>query len=146
MHQVRKESMHPLRTTRGLQATVALLSLVPVATGAAGVLLGPGFLMSDATPWVDLDSHFRYLSGIFLAVGLGFLSCIPNIVDKVARFRALSGMVVLGGLARLLSLAVAGSPATGHRIGLILELVVVPALVLWQARLARPGNPPVEAR
>ena len=129
------------RTVRWLQATVAVLALVPVTTGAAGVFLGPGLLTAGAIPAVDLDSHFRYLSGIFLAVGLGFWSCVPNLPDRTARFQALAGMVVLGGLGRLLSLALAGPPSIGHCVGLVLELIVVPALALWQSRLAHAPGP-----
>jgi hypothetical protein len=27
-------------------------------------------------------------------------------------------------------------PSTGHRVGLIIELIVLPVLVLWQARVS----------
>ncbi len=122
---------------RALQATVALLALIPTLTGAAGIVLGPDFLRLDP-PWpADLDSHFRFLSGVFLAVGLGFYSTIPNITARTGRFRLLAGLVVTGGLARLASLFMAGAPTAGHLVGLAMELVVVPSLVLWQARTAR---------
>lgn len=122
---------------RLLQATVALLALVPIAAGAAGVVGGPGFL-GLARPWPeDLDSHFRYLSGLFLALGLGFWSCLPGIERRGARFRLLGGLVVAGGLARLLSLLLAGTPSAGHLAGLGLELVAVPLLLLWQRRIER---------
>ncbi|MGZ0247842.1 MAG: DUF4345 family protein, partial [Alphaproteobacteria bacterium] len=68
---------------------------------------------------------------------LGFLSCIPNIERKGERFKLLTACVVLGGLARLLSLVVIGQPSTLHLIGLALELGVVPALAFWQGRLSR---------
>jgi len=45
--------------------------------------------------------------------------------------------VFLGGAARLLSLGIAGAPSPGHIGGLFMELVAVPLLVLWQARLAK---------
>ena len=121
---------------RLLQAAVAVLSLVPLAAGAAGVVLGPAFVGAVAAG-VSLDSHFRYLSGIFLAVGFVFLSTVPTIERRMARFHLAAGLVVSGGLARLLSLALHGPPSGGHLIGLGLELVVVPLLVLWQSRIAR---------
>ena len=85
----------------------------------------------------DVDSHFRYLCGIFFVVGLAFASCVPAIERKGARFRLLGAMVVAGGLSRLLSLALVGPPSFGHRFGLVMELGVVPLLMLWQARIAR---------
>jgi hypothetical protein len=125
------------RSKRGLQTVTLRLAAIPTAAGAAGCVLGPG-LLSLREPWpADLDSHFRFLSGVFLVVGLGFYSCLPDIERKTGRFRLLAGMVWVGGLARLCSLLVAGAPALPHLAGLGMELLVVPALVLWQAEVAR---------
>lgn len=124
---------------RALQATVAILSLVPICAGAAGVALGPGFV--GATPEhglaIALDSHFRYLSGIFLALGLAFASTVPRIERRTVRFRMLAALVVCGGLGRLLSLVLVGAPPGPHLVGLALELVVVPLLACWQGQVAR---------
>jgi hypothetical protein len=85
----------------------------------------------------DLDSHFRYLSGIFLGMAFGFASCVPAIERQGARFRLLGMMVVIGGLARLWSLLTVGAPSTGHLVGLCVELGAVPLVLLWQASLER---------
>ena len=120
---------------RLLQATVAVLSLVPILAGAAGIVLGPGFVDGPAEER-DLDSQFRYLSGIFLGIGLAFLWTVPAIERRTTAFRLLTGCVVLGGLARLLSLVLIGTPSIPHLGGLALELVVVPLLAVWQSRVA----------
>ena len=126
---------------RALQAVVAVLALIPTLTGSAGILLGPDFLRLDP-PWpADLDSHFRFLSGVFLGVGIGFYSCIPRIEGKTGRFRLFAALTIAGGVARLWSLVMAGAPSAGHLTGLAMELLVVPLLVLWQARLARGAGP-----
>jgi hypothetical protein len=122
---------------RLLQIAVAVLCLVPLTASLSGILSGPSAVGVYASDNPDLDSHFRYLSGIFLGLALGFLSCIPNIERKGERFKLLTACVVLGGLARLLSLVVIGQPSTLHLIGLALELGVVPALAFWQGRLSR---------
>lgn len=125
------------RSRRLLQLVVAILSLVPIAAGAGGVLLGPSFVVG-ASGWPpDLDSHFRYLSGIFVMLGLTFLSTVPGIEDKTRRFRLAAALVVAGGLGRLVSLLIVGTPTVPHIVGLGLELVVVPTLVIWQGRVAR---------
>jgi hypothetical protein len=122
-----------------LQAVVAVLAATPVATGFAGLLIGPDFLGLDP-PWPrDLDSHFRFLSGILLAMGLGWWSCVPGIERKTERFRLLAFLTFAGGLARLLSLALSGAPSAGHLFGLTVEVAVVPLLVFWQTRVA--ANP-----
>ena len=122
---------------RLLQAAVALGCVVPLLAGGAGMIEGPAFLsgVGSDVP-ADLDSHFRYLSGLLFAIGLAFASCIPDIERKTARFRLLALLVVTGGLGRLLGLVSSGVPGAGHIFGLAMELGTVPLLVLWQARLA----------
>jgi hypothetical protein len=128
---------------RLLQLAVALGCSVPLLAGGAGMIEGPSMLrgVGSAVP-PDLDSHFRYLSGLLFAVGLGFASCIPRIEAKTARFRLLALLVFVGGLGRLVSYAFVGTPGAGHVFGLGLELVAMPLLVVWQARAAAgPGKP-----
>jgi len=122
---------------RLLQIVIAIACLVPLSAGGLGVLRGAAWVKGIGTPPPDLDSHFRYLSGIFLGVGLAFASCVPRIERTGARFRLLAAFVVLGGLARALSALEVGLPSTGNRLGLVMELGVVPLLILWQARVAR---------
>ncbi|MGH6782331.1 MAG: DUF4345 domain-containing protein [Sphingomonadaceae bacterium] len=122
---------------RLLQAAVMIACLVPLTIGGLSVVFGPSIITRGLDAGANLDSHFRYLSGIFLALGIAFASCVPAIEARGARFRLLGAMVVAGGLARLLSLGVVGWPGVGHQLGLVMELVVVPLLMLWQRRVAR---------
>lgn len=120
---------------RWLQACVILAAAVPVAAGMAGIVLGPAAVeLPGVTP--SQDSHARYLSGLLLGIGLAFWSMVPGIERHGARFRLLAAIVVLGGLGRFVSLAVAGEPSAPMLGGLALELVATPLLVLWQARVA----------
>ncbi|HEU0099943.1 MAG TPA: DUF4345 domain-containing protein [Allosphingosinicella sp.] len=131
-----------MRTERRLlQAAVALGCVVPLSAGAVGIMHGPEFLrgVGDGVA-ADLDSHFRYLSGLLLATGIGFATCIPAIERRTDRFRLLAFLVFVGGLGRLHSLISIGMPGGGHVFGLAMELVAVPLLVLWQARVAASGE------
>lgn len=122
---------------RALQIVVAGLSAVPILAGAGGLLLGPRFVAVLSEVGISLDSHFRYLSGLLLALGLTFLSTVPDIERKTRRFRLAAAVVVTGGLGRLLSLLLVGPPTMPHLAGLGIELVAVPLLVVWQDRIAR---------
>ena len=124
---------------RWLQTIVAVGGLIPVAAGLAGIFIGPA--MVAATASVPLDSHFRYLSGLLLAIGLGFWSCVPGIERRSARFRLLTGLVFVGGLGRAVSLEAVGLPDLPMLLSLVMELGVTPALCLWQALDARRGHP-----
>ena len=120
-----------------LQVVVAIACLVPLITGGQSILKGPGFLGHPPVIPTDLDSHFRYISGIFFAVGVAFATCVPGIETKGPRFRLLGALVIAGGLSRLVSLVEVGVPSNGHLFGLAMELGVVPLLLIWQAAFAR---------
>lgn len=128
--------MNPILERRLLQGAIALACVVPLTMGIASVARGVA-IIKGAAAIPDLDSHFRYLSGILLMLGIAFVSCIPAIERRGPRFRLLGALVVGGGLARLLSSAMIGPPGFGHRFGLAMELGIVPLLMLWQARVER---------
>lgn len=123
---------------RLLQVAVALFGCVPVFAGLAGVILGPG--MTQDAGSASLDSHVRYLSGLLLGIGLVFWWNIPRIERVGPLFRVLTLIVFVGGLGRLLGVAMHGLPPGPMLFGLVMELVVTPALCLWQARVSSGGT------
>ena len=128
-----------------LLAAIACAGLVPVGAGAAGAMLGSGLLYSTSPDAASADSHFRYLSGLLLGIGLTAWSLLPRIDTAGPIFRALAGVVLVGGLARLASLAIVGAPSRPMLAGLVMELVITPALAVWhwsyERRLAGRLNP-----
>jgi len=120
---------------RLLQLCIAIGGIVPVAAGLAGIVLGPDMFGGHES--ILSVSHFRYLSGLLLAIGLAYWSTIPWIERAGARFRLLTFIVFVGGLSRLLGVLV-GDPLNGATLfALCMELGVTPALYWWQSRVAR---------
>jgi hypothetical protein len=117
-----------------LRIAIALGGVVPVAAGFAGVLGAVGI----AAPAGDIvaDSHLRYLSGLLLAIGLAFWASIPRVERHTERFQLLTALVLIGGIARLAAALATGATARGIWLALVMELVVTPALCLWQRRIA----------
>lgn len=128
--------MTPRAEWRALQGVLLVGGVVPVAAGALGVVVGPAAFGADASP-AALSSHVAYLSGLLLAIGIGFWSCVPRIAARGPRIRLLAAIVVAGGLARLWSLGAAGVPPLPHVLALGMELGVTPGVALWHARLGR---------
>lgn len=122
-----------------LQKVIALAGIVPVAAGLYGVLFGAG-LTGDRLG-VTGDSHYRYLSGLLLGIGLLFWSAIPHVEARTGRVQILTLVVVVGGLGRLTGLAMTGLPSFSMLFALGMELLVTPLVCLWQMRVARSYRP-----
>lgn len=122
---------------RLFQAVVCIGAVVPILAGAAGAWLGPAMIHRQLAGNPDLDSHFRYLSGLLLALGAAFVVAAFTLERRSGLFRALGLIVITGGLARLLGALRFGFPGEAHRFALVMELLVVPALLLWLRRLER---------
>ena len=123
-------------TRRLLQIALAIGALVPILAGCAGVLWGPLMLGQNSLAIPSMDSHYRYLSGLLLGIGLGFWTTISDIERQTSRFRLLVAIVILGGLGRLYSLVLVGIPDHPMLFGLVMELFIVPLLALWQSVVA----------
>ena len=129
---------------RALQIAVAVAACLPVAGGLRDVVNGlashskatPGMAPGMAIVSFSTESHYRYLSGLLAAIGVGFWSTVPAIETRAARFRLLTALVVAGGLARLLGVLIGDKPTLIVVFALVMELGVTPFLCLWQARVA----------
>ena len=115
---------------RLLQGAVVLAACVPVLGGLAGVITG------EPARGAAFDSHYRYLSGLLLGIGLTFWSLVPRIEHNGVLVRALTLIIVTGGVMRLYAWWMRGDPGV-MGLALVMELGVTPALCLWQARIAR---------
>lgn len=124
---------------RALQIAIFLAGFVPVLGGGLGVVLGERAFGSPAG--AGQDSQMRYLSGLLLAIGLVFWGCVPTIERRTETLRLLTLIVLVGGLARLAGVMVAGDPGV-IRWALIMELIVAPLICLWQRRVARRVDAP----
>jgi uncharacterized membrane protein YfcA len=124
-----------MNEARLLRIVVAAACLVPITAGVAGVLLGPVMLGID-TASIAADSHYRYLSGLLLGIGVLFSTTVPRIETSSVRFRLLAIIVIVGGLGRLLGALLNRNVDVSSLFALAMELGVTPALLLWQARVA----------
>jgi len=117
---------------RALQLSIAIAALLPVVAGGWGI-------GTSGAGWAS--NHHRYLSGLLLAIGLGYWSALPRIETMGPRLRLLTALVVIGGVARLVGVALGDVPTTEVAVALTMELVVTPLLCLWQMRVFSPSKP-----
>jgi hypothetical protein len=125
-----------------LQTAIAVGCLIPICAGFAGIIDGTYFVGGGTDGNVNVDSHFRYMSGILLAIGFGYALSIRHIEQHSDVFRLLTFFVLVGGLSRALGFLLDAVPEHGMQYAIIMELIVAPVIWLWQVRVAhRFGNP-----
>lgn len=124
---------------RGLQMATAVLGVVPVITGIVTMLglSDPIYVDAGLPRHALLDSNLRFFGGVWLGLGLAVFWMIPRIDSETTLFRALWGMIFLGGVGRLLSILIIGMPPIPFVAFTVLELIGAPLFVYWQARLAK---------
>jgi hypothetical protein len=122
-----------------LQICTGLLALIPIATGIV-TLLGvkdPLYRPLALPEAPVLDSNLRFFGGIWLGIGLAMLWLVPSIERQGTLFRALWVAVFLGGVGRVLSWMLIGTPPKPYVGFILLELVGAPLFIYWQHRVAQ---------
>ena len=117
---------------------MAIGGLVPVGAGALGAVW-PERLHLGGPP--HALTHAAYLSGLLLGLGLSFWSLIPTIERQTRAVTLLTGLVVIGGLARAVIAARLGAWDHHVVLPLIMELGVTPALWAWQRQVSSHSRP-----
>jgi Domain of unknown function (DUF4345) len=127
---------------RLLQIVSALLAMVPIVTGLI-TMLGvhdPLYASADIPALPVLDSNLRFFGGTWLGLGLAMLWLVPRIESQTVLFRVIWGAIFLGGVGRLLSIMLVGSPPIPFIGFTALELIGAPLFVYWQNLVAAAGR------
>lgn len=121
------------------RVTVAVLAAVPLASGLAGVVRGPGAVPGGPGGPVSpsLDSEYRFANTFWCAVAPAIWWTLRDPVGRAGVLRAVLGTVAAGGPARIVSWRRFGRPHAVFVGALALEVVGMPAVLLWQRALLR---------
>lgn len=125
-------------TKRPLQIATAVLGAIPVLTGIVTLfgLADPIYASAHLPANALLDSNLRFFGGVWLGLGLTVYWLIPDIERQTELFRAVWGMIFLGGIGRLLSMLFLGLPPVPFIAFTALEILGAPLFIAWQARVA----------
>jgi hypothetical protein len=125
-----------------LPLVLRLLGAVAMLAGLLHLGLGPGadvMLGAHIPPQVVadpvLDSQNRFYGVSFIGYGALLLLCATDIRKYSAVLRIVGAFVFLGGLARVLVIYLRGLPSVPVLGLTIIELVGVPLLLGWHARV-----------
>ncbi|MDE0856456.1 MAG: DUF4345 domain-containing protein [Nevskia sp.] len=127
---------------RAFILVLRLLAAVAVAVGLLHLLIGlhadtllgarlPAQVLADPV----LDSQNRFYGTTFIGYGALIFLCAADLRRYAAVLALVAGFVALGGVARLLSIALHGMPPPPVLGLTLLELLGMPALLLWFRRV-----------
>ncbi|RUT35823.1 DUF4345 domain-containing protein [Paenibacillus zeisoli] len=124
---------------RLLQIATAVLACVPTATGLLAMtgLDDPLYNTLHLPRDASLDSNLRFYAGVWLGLGAAAFWLLPRIERETVLFRFLWLMIFIGGIGRLISLALAGMPLPPYIGFTILEVIGAPLFIWWQSRVAQ---------
>jgi hypothetical protein len=124
------------RSRRKLQSTLAVLPVIPMASGAGEIVRGAHGVPGGSPDVIStVDSSLRYANVFKFAVGPVIWSQLTRVERSPALTFALSTIFV-GGLARLRSWQQRGRPHPFAVGAVALETVGVPFLLAWQRRIS----------
>jgi len=126
---------------------IYFLALIALVTGAMDLFHGVRSQEALGANLTDkgfqdpmLDNVFRFFAAVWFGLGLQLLFFVRDLPRYKPALMLLLGIVVLGGVARLISMAQYGLPeaATGRTLiyaGLFAELIMAPFLMVWLSRI-----------
>jgi hypothetical protein len=117
---------------RTTQVLVALTGVTVVGIAVAHLVLGGAAVIGGSPLNATAEGEHRFFAALFLCYGLAFLWCVPGIEIKRRQVNLLAGAFLLGGLARLASVAISGPPNAFYSTMLLVELAV-PVLLFYLA-------------
>ncbi|GAB7029314.1 DUF4345 domain-containing protein [Streptomyces sp. NPDC021749] len=115
-----------------LRWLVWAMGIACVAIGAFHLVLGIASVPGEGSAGPTVDSRERFYNAVFLGYGLAWIWAARQSPIPAKAVRALAGIFLLGGLGRLLSLAVYGPPQWFQVPLTVLELVL-PPVYFWLA-------------
>ena len=122
---------------RLLQVVAGVVGVLPLVTGGMSLAIGPRDLPDPGAYSPMLDSNYRFYAAFWIGAGILWWRELRHIERAGPLFRYLCALFVLGGIGRLIAMLQSGSPGNGMLGALAIELVLVPALIPWQASVAR---------
>ena len=121
-----------------LKLFVLIGAAIPLITGPLSMLglHDPIYAMTPTADDSILDSNTRFFGGLWLVCGLALLTTLRTLDQPNPLFRWIMLGIVAGGVGRLISMAALAVPPAPFIAVTVLEIVVIPVVIVWQAKLA----------
>ncbi|MBJ7338571.1 DUF4345 domain-containing protein [Mycolicibacterium sp.] len=120
------------RTTR---LSVAAVGLAVVGIALAHLILGGAAVIGGSPLNATAEGEHRFFAALLLCYGLAFLWCAKDVDTKRRPITLLAATLLVGGVARLASIAISGPPNAFYSVMLVIEFAVPAALFMLASRL-----------
>jgi hypothetical protein len=123
-----------------LQIYLGLFGIVAIFIALLHIILGPKAIPGSIPVNPTMDSEDRFYATLFAAYGVAMLWCIKDIEQKSKVVYFLAFTFLVGGLARLVSIAAVGLPNTFFITMTVLELLIPFLIMFLQWRITKVAN------
>ncbi len=120
---------------RLLLIVIAVLGVVPIATGLFAVIGGPPAEPGGEVISPSLDSEYRFAHVIWIGAGVVLWWSLRRPAERALTTRVVLVIAAAGGIGRIISAVLYGLPHPVFIAAGVVELVVVPLVVLWHGRV-----------
>ncbi|MBE0695262.1 MAG: DUF4345 domain-containing protein [Aquamicrobium sp.] len=120
-----------------LRSVLFVFGVGVIGISLAHIALGPAVIPGSVPVNATMDSEDRFYAVFFLAYGAAVLWCIRDWRSRLREIRLLMAVFFLGGLARLVSIALVGLPHPFFVAMTAIELALPPLVIWLAARAAR---------
>jgi len=123
-----------------LLVTLGALGVIPVATGLLGIAKGPAGAPGGGPTTASVDSEYRFVNVFWAAAGGVLWWSLGRPDQRSTITRLVLTLASIGGVPRLVSWRAVGRPHPVFVGTVVLELVVLPLVLVWHARVVGRGD------
>jgi hypothetical protein len=122
------------------QGFLALFGVIVIGISLAHMAIGPRAIIGSVAVNPTMAGEDRFFAGLFLCSGIALLWCARDVQRKRVYINLLAAAFFVGGLGRLLAVAIDGAPHPFYVAMLVIELALPPLMVVVAKRVAEPAS------
>jgi hypothetical protein len=112
-----------------------------IAISLAHMAIGPQAIIGGEAVNPTIAGEDRFFAGLLLCSGIALLWCARDVQHKRVYVNLLAAVFFVGGIGRLIAVAVDGTPHPFYLAMLALELGLPPVMIVVAGRIAEPTTP-----